>query len=86
MLTLFLEFLSYITHNLTEYVAVLNDDATYRKVISVYTLLNRIALNFEKFSEILVFGNSMCVKVEPGVALKGASMQLTMPYIFSERT
>jgi hypothetical protein len=55
MLTLFLEFLSYITHNLREYVNTSNDDAIYRKVLYVYTLLDRITFNFEKFSEILVY-------------------------------
>lgn len=55
MLTLFLEFLSYVTHNLTEYVAASNDEATYRKILYIYTLLDRIALDFERFSETLTF-------------------------------
>ena len=55
MLTLFLEFLSYIAHNLTEYIAESNDDVTYRKVLYAYTLLDRITLNFERFSEVLVY-------------------------------
>ena len=55
MLTLFLEFLSYVARNLAEYATVSNDDVVYRKTLYVYTLLDRVASNFERFSKVLVW-------------------------------
>lgn len=55
MLSLFLEFLSYIAHNLSEYITASDDEATYRRVLYIYTLLDRLVLNFERFSEDLSY-------------------------------
>jgi len=55
MLALFLEFVSYITRNLAEYVTTASDNAIHKRILHIYMLLDRIAHNLDRFAQVLIF-------------------------------